>query len=129
MGIFTKLFEQTEDKSNDNSSPWITLTSLTQLKEIETLSTQQTVLIFKHSTRCGISRSVLRQFEKMITEDVFGIQFYYLDLLNYREISNAIAERYAIVHQSPQVLIIKNNTVVAHDSHYDITTITLAQYL
>lgn len=46
---------------------------------------------------------------------------YYLDLLNHRDISNLIAERYQVVHQSPQVLIIRNGKCEYSDTHMNIT--------
>jgi bacillithiol system protein YtxJ len=61
------------------------------------------------------------------SSDEFGA--YFLDLLNHRDISNAIAERFNIVHQSPQVVIIKDGKVVAHASHEGINELQLSKYL
>jgi bacillithiol system protein YtxJ len=46
-----------------------------------------------------------------------SIQFYYLDLLNYRAISNAIAEKFSVYHESPQILLIKNGECNYDESH------------
>lgn len=44
----------------------------------------------------------------------------YLDLLTYRPISNALAERYQIQHESPQVLVIAGGKLIWHGSHIEI---------
>lgn len=98
---------------------WNELTSIEQLDLIEVKSETQPVLIFKHSTRCSISRFALKQFEfEFDMQEV--ILPYYLDLLNFREVSNEIANRYNVQHQSPQILVLKNKEVVYHVSHEGI---------
>lgn len=104
---------------------WIPFTSLNQLEEIKEVSKNETVLIFKHSTRCGISRMVIKQFEKLFDESLKDLKVYYLDLLNYRELSNQVGYTFQVLHQSPQLLIVKNGVVVEHASHYDIATVNL----
>ena len=126
MGILKTLFGKNENEANQQSSfDWNSLTSIEQFNEIVEKSRTKTQAIFKHSTRCGISSGVLRQFEKKSVEN---IDFHYLDLLNYREISDNISSRFNVVHQSPQLLIIKNGVVVAHDAHYDIMSIELDRF-
>ena len=57
------------------------------------------------------------------------IDLYYLDLLSFREVSNGVAEKFKVMHQSPQLLVIRNGSVVAHDSHGSINEISLEKYL
>src|SRR5690606_2894697 len=108
--------------------PWIALNSSEQLGEIEAKSITKTQVIFKHSTRCGISRMVLSQFESDFNTSENNLELYFLDLLNHRDISNAIAERYNVVHESPQLLIIKNGTAVANASHGAINDLELSDF-
>lgn len=89
-----------------------------QLDEIVTRSYQQAQIIFKHSTRCSISSMVLHRLER--EEVPAGAAFYYLDLLSYRPISSAIAERFQVHHESPQIIVIKNGEVVYDESHMAI---------
>lgn len=94
---------------------WITLSQEEQLEEIDKKSFEKPQLIFKHSTRCSIS-SVIKN--RLYKNDLPGnIDFYYLDLITYRSISDKIAERYYIEHESPQILLIKNGTCVFNESH------------
>ncbi len=63
MGLFNKLFSSSPEEKETNVLPWIPLTELGQLQDIESKSATKTQVIFKHSTRCGISRMVIKQFE------------------------------------------------------------------
>lgn len=127
MNPFKNIFKKTEGKTQVNTSEinWISLSSIEQLEEIESFSIENTVLVFKHSTRCGISSMVKRQFEKSLDEDTRQMKLYYLDLISYREISNEIASRFNIRHQSPQLLLLKNGKVIDHASHHSILDVDL----
>lgn len=107
---------------------WKELKEQSQLEQLKTQSEEQPVLIFKHSTRCSISRFALKQFENEFDlQD--KITTYYLDLLNHRDISNEIAFQFNVQHQSPQLLLLKNRVVVYHTSHEDIDATELKKYL
>lgn len=124
MGILSGVFGSKSDKKETPGINWIPLTSENQIENIE-----KTSVLFKHSTRCGISSSVMKRFEKQNVELNEQIDFYYLDLLNYRNISGAIAEKFQVLHQSPQAVVVKNMELVAHGSHYDILEIDLNSFL
>ena len=127
MSLFSGLFGA-NTTSESSKVPWIPLISIEQLAELTEQSFEKSVLIFKHSTRCGISRNVLKQFE---TEYDLSdtVDAYYLDLLEYRPISSAIAEQFSVTHQSPQLILMKNGHVVHHASHSDIDAQLLKKYL
>ncbi len=98
------------------------LTDIAQLDALDDLSRSRPVLIFKHSTSCGISRTALNRLERAWTAvDKGAHTVFYLDLLRFRAISNAIVERYGITHESPQALVIRNGTCVHDASHFAIT--------
>lgn len=119
MSFFNKLFGEGEATNNISKVNWIALNALNQLDEITNLSKEKTVLIFKHSTRCSVSRMVLKQFE-----NEFGFQdkivTYFLNLLEYRDISNEITTRFKVVHQSPQMIVIKDGLTIYNASHESI---------
>lgn len=97
---------------------WNQLNSLSQLEEINQESNEQSILIFKHSTRCSISRMVLDRLERNWKVDGMNlVKPYFLDLISYREISNAIAHQYEVEHQSPQILIINKGKSIFDCSH------------
>ena len=62
MGIINKLFGGSSGPKEEKFLPWITLSELSQLDTINEKSSTKTQVIFKHSTRCGISRMVMNQF-------------------------------------------------------------------
>ncbi len=93
---------------------WIELNDIKQLGEIAIASQTRAQIIFKHSTQCNISADALAEMNR------FEGEAWYLDLLAHRDISNQVAEQFQVRHQSPQVLIIKNNEVVYHESHWRI---------
>lgn len=107
---------------------WITLDSINQLNEISN-NAEQTCLIFKHSIRCPVSGMAKRTIEYGGTSIPAGIPIYYLDLINYRDISNAVAERWQVKHESPQVLLVKGATCIFHASHSDIEVEELLKQL
>lgn len=97
---------------------WNPLEDIKQLDLIDEASAITPILIFKHSTRCSISSTALNRLERnWKPEDSKMLQPYFLDLLSYRSISNAIADRYAIAHESPQIIIIENGKAIYHASH------------
>jgi len=101
---------------------WKQLTSEEQLNELIVESAQKPVFIFKHSTRCSISSMSLdRLLRNWKEEDATKITPYYLDLIAYRSLSNCVADRLGVPHESPQVLLIQNGEVTYHESHYGIT--------
>lgn len=127
MGIFNKLFNSSSEPKEEKVLPWQTLNELRQLDEIKELSKFKTQLIFKHSTRCGISRMVMNQFVSLYDLDL-NTDLYYLDLLNYRDVSNEIGYKFHVMHQSPQLIIIKNGVAVAHASHGAINDLELNKF-
>jgi len=97
---------------------WIPLTNVEQLDSIRKASESKPQVIFKHSTTCSISKMALDRFERAAAPET--IDFYYLDLLSYRSISNSIAETFQVHHESPQVILIKNGECIYDESHYGI---------
>ena len=130
MSFLKKIFgEDKNTKELKKQIPWIPLTSLDQLENISKESHIKPVAIFKHSTRCGISRMALRQFEKQLNIEMSSVKLYYLDLLLYRDISNEIASGFKVSHQSPQLIILKNGKAIHKSSHHDIDATILVNYI
>lgn len=125
MGLFGKRFSGEEASKEEGGIPWIELTQMEQLDTIAERSKTKTQMIFKHSTRCGISKMVLGRFKKSYQLNEDQADIYYLDLLNHRGISLEIATRFRVVHESPQLLIVKNGVVVLHESHGGINNVVL----
>lgn len=98
------------------------LNNAAQLNEIDNLSHSRLQVLFKHSTRCGVSSMAKRALEADLRQtNRTGFDIYYLDLLSYRDVSNQIAARYGVVHQSPQLLVIKNGRCVFDAAQEDVS--------
>lgn len=129
MGFLNNFFGSNETQNQHSKLNWVALEHLDQLDIIIQNSWEKPVVLFKHSTRCFISKSALRSFESEYNISNDKMDAYYLDLLNYREISNEIANVFEVVHQSPQILVIKNGVCVYHASHENIHVKDLEKYL
>jgi bacillithiol system protein YtxJ len=110
-----------KNKEESVEIQWVTLTEMSQLDEVLEESKTQTVFIYKHSTRCSISSMAMNRLERSWTEEGNKVKAYYLDLIRYRDISNAVAEKFGVYHESPQIIIIKNGATVHNDSHMSIS--------
>ena len=119
MSIFNSIFGEPKPNSNSSNINWIPMEDLGKINEIITLSQEKPVIIFKHSTRCSISRMALKNFENEydLGENVTP---YFLDLISFREVSNEIASRFNVVHQSPQLLLIVGGKSIYDVSHSSI---------
>lgn len=129
MGLFDKIFGGSGEAKEEKLLPWIPLNAVQQLDLIKEKSSTKTQLIFKHSTRCGISSMVMKQFVSAYGFTEKDADLYYLDLLNFREVSNEVGYKFQVMHQSPQLLVIKNGVVVGHESHGAINDMDLSKYI
>ena len=133
MGFLDQLFNTKsttkEDASKSSSFTWRTLEDISQLDAVEKLSEEKLVVIFKHSVTCGISNMVWHQFQNDIDFNNDHIEMLYLDLLAHRDVSNEISRRFQVLHQSPQILVIKNGEVIHHASHSAIRISNIKKFL
>lgn len=106
---------------------WIDLNSVNQLTAIKELSKTKAQVIFKHSTRCSISSMAKSRLERKQQPD--ASDFYFLDLIRFRSLSDKISEDFSVFHESPQVLIIKNTACVYDESHSGIDMDEIAEQI
>lgn len=108
---------KTEDNISLTDFNWLEFNDIDSLKEF--IKTTNSVLLFKHSTRCYTSKSVLKQFENQYinTKDIC---FVFVYVIEQRALSNEITDFTNIVHQSPQTIAFKEGKVVGSESHYSI---------
>ncbi len=109
---------------------WSIIETEKDLEKAKVASNQKPVVIFKHSTRCGISSMALNRLERSwIEQEMKDVEAYFLDLIQHRELSHAVASTFNIRHESPQLLLIRNEECVFHTSHMGISYQTLKQQL
>lgn len=94
---------------------FIELNSIEKLEQLFEESNAKPVVLFKHSVTCPISAGVYHE--------VSGVQadVNLVVVQTARHISNEIAAKTGIRHESPQAIVLKNGRAVYHASHYDIT--------
>jgi bacillithiol system protein YtxJ len=128
MGWFN--FNKGEKTPHKNSNVnWIDLIDVSQLNQIIEESKSIPVLIYKHSTRCSVSIMAKNHLDKNWELSDDKMKCYYLDLLKHRDVSNQIAETFNVIHQSPQVLIIKDGSCIYNASHESINVRTIAKQI
>lgn len=94
---------------------WNKLEEEEELNEIINRSKLRPQLIYKHSTRCSISSMVKNRLERSGPPET--MDFYFLDLIRHRSLSDKIAEHFGVRHESPQVLLIRDGRCVYDESH------------
>lgn len=109
---------------------WIKLQLIEELDHILAKESFVTpIVLFKHSTRCSISSMALSRMEnnwEVPAEKAIPV---YLDLIQYREISNKIASDLNVKHESPQVIVVKNGVCVYQASHNEIIADEIKKHL
>ena len=131
MSFFKNIFgeNKSDEKQNENvEAKFFTLNNIAQFDEIDEISHTKPVVLFKHSTRCIISRTALKQFDAAYDFSEEKMNWYLLDLLNHRDVSNEIASRYNVVHQSPQIVVIKKGKAIFSETHDSISVENLKQF-
>lgn len=96
-----------------------TLETAQQLQDISSSPDLQAIL--KHNTTCPISKGVLDRLRNETGNLKNNVTIHVLDLLANRELSNAIADRFGVTHQSPQVLLVQNGRCIYHEWGFDIS--------
>lgn len=131
MNFLKIIFKETSSNASENSKEdvkYFELNKMEQFDEMDEISATKSIVIFKHSTRCSISRMALKQFDAAFNYPEEKIDWYLLDLLNHRDLSNEIAHRYNVTHQSPQILVIQNGKAVFNASHDSIAAEDLKKF-
>lgn len=103
------------------SNNWNQLSDIRQLEELKKESNSRPIVIFKHSTRCSVSFMALQRLESDWPLNNSDASAWFLDLLAFRNVSNQIEQEFGVIHQSPQVLVIRNEACVYEASHSQIT--------
>ncbi|KFC20461.1 bacillithiol system redox-active protein YtxJ [Chryseobacterium sp. FH1] len=119
MGFLDQIFGKKEEQDQSNSL-WKKIEIERDLDLAVEKSFQHKVLIFKHSTRCFISKTVLKSFEKQMQDSDKDQSYYFLDLIAHRDISNEIESRFDVTHQSPQLIALENGKAFYNASHQNI---------
>jgi len=110
---------------------YIDLKEESQLEELTAQSKElpNGVLIFKHSTRCAISKMALSRFGRGWDVEQDKLPVYFLDLIRYRDVSNKVSEHFGVQHESPQILLIRDGKCVYTTSHNAISPSDIQEHI
>ena len=133
MSFFKNIFNSSDadkgEKGSQEALNWKVLQTEEALEALTKTSEEKPVIIFKHSTSCSISAMAKNRLERNWQVPADKADVYYLDLIAFRNVSNKIAEKFSVMHASPQVLVIKNGEAVYDNSHYGIEAGEIAKLL
>ena len=90
--------------------------------ELDALIQQSNIspcLIYKHSSRCSLSYVARSRLESR-AKDLTGISLYLIDLIKNRNISNLVAEKLYVHHESPQIILVEKEECILDNSHLGI---------
>lgn len=108
---------------------WKDLNHSKQLDELLDESHDKPVAIFKHSSRCGISHMVQDELKSQWDIRPEDVSFYHLSLIERRDVSNHVADKLRVPHQSPQLMLLKRGEVVYNASHHSINLRDLKRHI
>lgn len=106
--------------SSVSAAPFLPLTNPEQLDAAVAESFQRPVILFKHSYTCGTSAEAHEELTSVLETGAMGA-WYLVDVRAARPVSQLIAERFGIRHESPQLLLLVAGQVRWSGSHYRVT--------
>lgn len=105
------------------------LLDVDQLETVWELSQEKPVLLFKQSTTCPVSAEAFEQFQTFISENSTDLASFFVKVRETRPVSDEIAEKLDVRHQSPQILLIKDGKSKWDASHMKITVESISEAL
>jgi bacillithiol system protein YtxJ len=108
---------------------WQYIQGAEEIINIKNGLTEQTVLFFKHSHRCGLSELILDDLEKDWRRSPQEVRLIFVDVWQQRAIANLIAEEFGIKHHSPQAILVRKGKVIYQQSHGRIKVVDIEKAL
>jgi bacillithiol system protein YtxJ len=108
---------------------WQGISSEEEVSNVLLASNDKPQVIYKHSPSCAISYLALRDLETLPNEVQTKADYYMVDVVGQRPISNFITKTLAIRHESPQLFIIKDGEVVWNGSHHQVKADAVSELL
>lgn len=118
-------FWSTSKEEASQPEGWNVLETLDQLESLLLTSNTRPQLLFKHSTRCPVSSHAWSHLKENtgLLKGTFDLHF--LDLIQFREVSNQIELCTGVQHQSPQVICLEGGKATYNASHHHIEVASL----
>jgi len=110
------------------AAPAGSLPEINRDTDLESLFERDSFLVFKHSAACPVSWAAHAQVARVRNSHPEA-PIYLLPVLKERAVSNAIAARTGVRHESPQVILIRGGLAAESASHGAITQDRLTSML
>ncbi len=95
--------------------------AVTDEGDLETALAESLAVIYKHSSRCGICTGALVEVQQFAASHP-DVPVYVVDVIAQRGLSQRLAERLEVRHQSPQAILVRDGHAVWHGSHYRVSS-------
>ena len=105
------------------------LHGIEQLDRVLAESGDRPLLLFKHSYSCGVSAEALDELLAHLADGARGASYAMVTVQTHREVSNAIAKRLGVRHETPQALLVRNGEVVWTASHFRVNAAELEKVM
>lgn len=112
---FKNIFNTNEAKKR--GIPWKQLSEEGEIAEVLSASEQKPQVIYKHSTRCATSFFALKNLETLSEDKYDRADYHMVNVIKDPSLSQYIAEKLNIIHESPQLLLLENKKVSWNGSH------------
>jgi monothiol bacilliredoxin len=106
---------------------WIHLTDEDQLQKIIVRSEEKPQVIFKYSSQCKVSEIILQRLQNSCCPE--HIDFHFLDLMTYENISHKLSETFHVPEQSPQIILIKDGGSIFEESNAEISLQNILEHV
>ena len=103
-----------------------TLERLEELDRLLAASESRPLLLFKHSYTCGISAEALDELVTHLNGSQANAEYAMVTVQTHRDVSNEVARKLGVRHETPQALLISNGRVVWSASHFRVTAAAVA---
>jgi bacillithiol system protein YtxJ len=122
MGFLNKLFGKGTEETD-----WVQLESEDAVEEVFAASGGRIQLILKHSQSCAVSFFAKQNLDSVPLEEWPEMDRSMVEVVRFRPISQYIAQKTSVRHESPQVLVIANREVIFHASHSEVNKVNIQQ--
>jgi bacillithiol system protein YtxJ len=110
-----------------SDTPFLPLTSDSDWAEAREHSANTPIIIFKHSSACSVSAQADAELSELAQE--VDVPIYKVIVQNHRAVSNIIETELGIRHETPQTIVLHEQSPVFDTSHFNVTADTLREEL
>jgi bacillithiol system protein YtxJ len=101
--------------------------NLSHLDALVAGSRVRPLLLFKHSQSCGTSHVANEELQEHLAQSPREVDYAIVTVQEQRNLSDSIAQRFSLRHETPQALLIRNGQLVWVASHFRVTASAISR--